>query len=140
MKKMQFTMNKNLFQAKNRRLAIILILLIIAGLLTKMNSGFGIPFIYNNLGGIIYVTFWILFFSLFFPAVSPFKIGFLVLAVTYCIEFTQLLQHPVLETCRKNFFFRVLFGNSFSALDLFWYIPGAVAGVIILFWLRKEEK
>jgi hypothetical protein len=73
---------------------VLLLILILLGLSTKLYGGLGSAFIYNHLGGIIYVIFWILFFSVIFPEFSYYKLVILVFLIICAIEFTQLVKNP----------------------------------------------
>ena len=116
---------------------ILLVILIVLGICTKYYHGVASGFVNNHLGGIIYVIFWILFFSLILPGQKPFKIALWVFVVTCVIEFTQLFHPVYLEKLREYFVFRTLLGNSFNLWDIVFYIPGAIIGYIVLILIQK---
>jgi len=120
---------------------IILILLVIFGVATKFYHGVASGFVNNYLGGMVYVIFWIIFFSLCFPGVRAFKIAAWVFIATCLIEVTQLSDASFLERLREYFVFRTLIGTSFNLLDMLFYLAGALAGYGMLVWLdRKNSK
>ena len=116
---------------------ILLVVLIILGISTKLYHGVASEFVHNHLGGIFYVIFWILFFSLILPGQKPFKITLWVFMVTCVIEFTQL-YHPIyLEKLREYFVFRAFFGNSFNPFDILFYMVGAMLGYFLLILIKR---
>jgi hypothetical protein len=123
-----------------RRKLIIAFMLIPIGILTKFYSGFANVFIYNKLGGIVYVIFFIVLSSLLFHKTSPLKLSLIVLCITGLIEFSQLMQTDILIKLRSYFIFRALFGSVFNAFDFLYYILGAVLGfgILKLRYLRNE--
>lgn len=116
---------------------ILLVLLIIVGVSTKFYHGVASVFVNNHLGGIIYVIFWILFFSLILPKQKAFKITLWVFMVTCVIEFTQLYHPLYLDKLREYFIFRALFGNSFNPFDILFYLVGAMIGYFLLILIRR---
>jgi hypothetical protein len=117
---------------------ILLLLLIIAGILTKTLSSNDAGFIRDHLGGIIYVVFWILFFSLVFPAASRTKLTVWVFLITCCIEFTQLIHTPALDFYRTKFIVQALFGNSFNVMDIIWYFVAAMGGGVLCAYIDRR--
>ncbi len=120
--------------------SIILLLLVIFGVATKFYHGVAGDFVNNYLGGVVYVIFWILFFSLWLPGVSAFKIAAWVFVVTCLIEVTQLSDAPFLEKLREYFVFRALIGNSFNLADMIFYLAGALLGYRIMVFLDRRNK
>jgi hypothetical protein len=118
---------------------ILAIILIPIGVVTKLYSGIGSEFVHNHLGGIIYVIFWILLFSTLFPKYPIYKLVFLVLFITCCLELTQIIQNPFLSRLRENFFFRALFGSSFNMEDFVYYFLGAIVGFIIVYVIKTNR-
>jgi hypothetical protein len=117
--------------------SILLLILIVSGILTKKLTPMGEGFIRNHLGGIIYVVFWILFFSMVFPTASRTKLAVWVFVITCCIEFTQLIHTPALDFYRKEFIIQALFGSTFNAVDLFWYFAASIGGWCLLHVLGR---
>ena len=117
----------------------LLLFLILIGILTTFYNGFGFEFVHNHLGGVIYVVFWILFFSNIFPKYTPIKMSILVFIVTTIIEFTQLIHVHILDKFREHFLFRALFGSIFNMGDFIWYLLGVVIGCLVLKSISKKN-
>jgi len=115
-----------------------MLILIPIGITTKFYQGVGEGFIHNHLGGVIYVIFWILLFSLISPKYSHLKLIVWVFSVTCLIEFTQLIHTPILEKAREYFVFRALLGSTFNLFDILWYLVGAALGYILLVITTKK--
>ena len=115
----------------------LIIILIPLGLLTKVYSGIGSEFVTNQLGGIIYVVFFIVLTSLVFPKTTPLKISLIVLCVTCLLEFSQLMQIDFINDLRKYFIIRALIGSVFNVLDFIFYLIGAFIGFGILSLIIK---
>lgn len=115
-----------------------LIILIPIGIFTKYYSGPGFSVINNRLGGFFYVTFGIILLgSIFVKKISVFTISLLVLILTIIVEITQLFSHPLLDYIRSFWIGKMVLGNSFSWLDIPWYILGAIVGY---YWLKAITK
>lgn len=108
------------------------IILIPIGLLSKYYNGPGSEFINNNLGGAIYVVFFIILASLVFPNAGPLKISLIVLFSTCLIEFSQLLDVAFLSNLRKNSIIRLLIGTTYNSFDFVFYFLGFGTGYIFL--------
>ncbi|NOU18337.1 MAG: DUF2809 domain-containing protein [Bacteroidales bacterium] len=106
--------------------------------MTKFYKGFGFEFIQNHLGGVIYVVFWILFFSIIFPKFSILKLSIGVFLVTSAIEFTQLIHTPFLDSLREHFVIRALMGSTFNPFDFIWYLVGALLGYLTISLFFKK--
>lgn len=120
--------------------SVLLLFLIFIGILTKFYSGFGFEFVHNHLGGLIYVIFWILFFSIIFSKSTSLKISIWVFIITSIIEFTQLIHTPILDKFREYFLFRALFGCTFNPTDFIYYLLGAFLGFFLLKAARIKVK
>lgn len=118
---------------------IILILLVIFGVATKFYHGVAGGFVNKSLGGVVYVIFWIVFFSLWLPGVRAFKIAAWVFIATCLIEVTQLSDASFLEKLREYFVFRTLIGTSFNLLDMLFYLAGALLGYGMLVYLDRRN-
>jgi hypothetical protein len=134
---MAMSIDKSNFRWMGRQRLLILgsILLITPlGFYTKFHTGLAAQMINNHLGGTCYVIFWSLLVYLFFPARRPYMIAAVVLAVTCCVEFTQLIDHNLLDMVKSTFIGSTLLGNTFSWFDFPWYFLGAVIGGV---WMRR---
>ena len=122
--------------SKNKWTLLAIILIVPLGLYTKIYNGPAFNWVNNSLGGVLYVIFWSLLFSLLAAGAKSWKIVGLVFLGTCAIEFLQLWHPPFLETIRSTFIGATLFGNSFSWLDMAHYIIGALASLGLLKILR----
>lgn len=118
---------------KKKWTIIFIISLIPIGLYTKFYNGFASSWVHDSLGGILYVIFWSLFFSIVFQKTKPWKIATIVFIITTILEILQLWHPLFLEIIRDGFIGRAMLGTSFSWLDIIHYC----IGLIISFWLIK---
>jgi glycopeptide antibiotics resistance protein len=122
--------------SKKRWTLLAIILIVPLGLYSKIYDGPASNWVNNSLGGVLYVIFWSLLFSLLAARSKSWKIVGLVFLITCAIEFLQLWHPPFMETIRSTFIGATLFGNSFSWLDMAHYIIGALASLGLLKILR----
>jgi ascorbate-specific PTS system EIIC-type component UlaA len=117
-----------------------IVLIVPLGFYSKFYSGPAAGWVNNSLGGVLYVIFWCLLFSLVFYRVKNWKIVTGVFAVTCILEFLQLWHPPFLEAARDTFIGVTLLGNSFSWPDLAYYLAGSLMawGLLVLL-LGKES-
>jgi len=106
--------------------------LVPAGLYTKWYQGPGEAWVNNSLGGLLYVVFWSLFFSLLVRDKQPWKIPGWVTIVTCLVEVIQLWHPGWLEKVRATFLGATLLGNSFSWLDFPHYAAGFILSWLLL--------
>lgn len=118
---------------RSKWILLSLMVLVPLGLFTKIYSGAGREWVNNSCGGILYVIFFCLLFSLIYSKTSPLKICFGVFLVTCLIEILQLWQPSFLVLLRKNFIIQILIGTTFSWIDMVYYFLGSL---IAWFWLR----
>jgi hypothetical protein len=119
---------------KKLRLIIFLFLILITplGFLTKFYTGPAQNWVADNFSGVLYEIFWCLILQFFFPVLKQAAIAVSVLVATTILEFLQLWHPPFLENIRQNFLGRTLIGNSFSWLDLPYYVIGCFLGWVLL--------
>jgi hypothetical protein len=122
--------------SKKKWALLAIVLIVPLGLYTKIYNGPAFNWVNNSLGGVLYVIFWSLLFSLLAARSKSWKIVGLVFLSTSAIEFLQLWHPPFLETIRSTFIGATLFGNSFSWMDMVHYIIGALASLGLLKILR----
>ena len=122
--------------SKNKWTLLAIILIVPLGFYSKFYDGPAYNWVNNSLGGVLYVIFWSLLFSLLAARSKSWKIVSLVFLITCAIEFLQLWHPPFMETIRSTFIGATLFGNSFSWLDMAHYIIGALASLGLLKILR----
>jgi hypothetical protein len=122
--------------SKKKWTLLAIVLIVPLGLYTKIYNGPAFNWVNNSLGGVLYVIFWSLLFSLLAARSKSWKIVGLVFLSTCAIEFLQLWHPPFLETIRSTFTGATLFGNSFSWMDMVHYLIGALASLGLLKILR----
>ncbi len=109
------------------------------GFYSKFYTGHASAWVNNSLGGVLYVIFWALVFSLIFVRSRPWKIAGIVVLITCALEFLQLWHPRFLETIRSTFMGATLLGNSFSWLDLVHYLVGSGLALFLLTVLQERE-
>jgi glycopeptide antibiotics resistance protein len=122
--------------SKNKWILLAIILIVPLGFYSKFYDGPAYNWVNNSLGGVLYVIFWSLLFSLLAARSKSWKIVSLVFLITCAIEFLQLWHPPFMETIRSTFIGATLFGNSFSWMDMAHYVIGALASLGLLKILR----
>ena len=109
------------------------------GFYSKFYTGPASGWVNNSLGGVLYVVFWSLVFSLLIKRSRPWKVAAYVFLATCLLEVLQL-WHPIfLETIRSTFMGVTLLGNSFSWFDLAHYVIGFTLAGWLLHFLRRAE-
>ncbi len=115
----------------------MLIILIPIGICTKYYSGTFSEFMHHYAGGFIYVVFFIMLASVFFPKKNPGTLALAVFLVTSLIECSQLVQNQFINDIRQYFLVRALIGTTFVIYDFPVYMAGAVSGYLII---RKSHR
>ena len=124
---------------KHTSTILSLIVLVVAGFLSKFYEGPLQDWANNSLAGLFYVVFWCVLVSLFLPRVHPLKIVIGVLVVTCFLECLQLWHPPLLESLRRPFLGRALLGISFVWSDFPYYFAGSAIGWVWIVGLRRIE-
>src|SRR6056297_57497 len=119
------------------RLVLVLSVLVPAGFFSKLYTGPGCDFVNNRLGGLFYVSFWILILKLLIPKLQNLLISIFIVILTVSLEFTQLIKTPLLEHIRSSFIGRTLIGNSFAWRDMPMYVFGGFFAWVILYMLDR---
>ena len=127
------------FVRRNRWRLISLAIIVPLGFLTKIYSGPASDWVQNSLGGVLYVIFWSLLFSIPFSSSASWKIALIVLVATCSLEILQLWHPPFLEQIRSTFLGHALMGNSFSWKDLVHYFAGFLLSLVLLSLLRNKR-
>jgi hypothetical protein len=117
----------------------LLVLVFITALYTKDYRGEHQIIINNHIGGILYVLFGSLLFSVLFPRLKPYKPVLFALILTCLLEFIQYFRFPFMLGLTKHKVFAYLFGNSFDWYDFGYYFIGAALGFVLLFLLNHKE-
>jgi hypothetical protein len=124
------------FLKSNYLVLLELPIVIILGFLSKLYRGPYHLWLNNSLGGVFYVIFFILLFSLAVPKKRVLFVSLLVLIGTSGLEFLQLWHPPFLEAIRGTFIGVTILGNTFVPSDFIYYFIGGVSG----FFLTKALK
>ncbi len=120
------------FFREQGRTLFVLVVVTLLGFLTKCYGGPGSLWVQNSLGGVLYVVFWSLLFSLFLPVTRPWKICLAVLLTTTALEILQLWHPRLLEAVRSTFLGHALLGNTFSWLDMLHYLAGFLLSLLLV--------
>ena len=124
---------------RKRWTLLSIIIVVPVGFLTKCYSGPGSDWVNNSLGGVLYILFWSLAFSLIFGKARAWKIVLTVLLATSGIEILQLWHPNFLEEIRSTFIGVTLLGNSFSWLDMLHYVIGSLLSWVVLHLLSGNQ-
>ena len=114
------------FIKRHSRSLLALVLVTPLGFYTKFYEGPAEEWVHNSLGGILYVIFWTILFSMFLSRTRIWKAALIVLICTCILEFLQLWHPPFLEAIRSTFLGGALLGNSFVWSDLLYYLLGSL--------------
>ena len=125
-------------QGRNFKI-VLLVLILITALYTKEYKGEHELIIHNHIGGILYVLFGSLLFSVIFPYLKPYKPVMLAFGITCLLEFIQYFRFPFMLELTKFKVFAYLFGNSFNWYDFEFYAFGSILGFLVLFLLNHNE-
>jgi len=106
------------------------------GFYSKFYDGPASSWVNNSLGGVLYVIFWSLLFSVLIAGAKPWKIVIWVFLITCLLEILQLWHPPFMEAIRSTFIGVTLIGNSFSWLDMVHYVIGSLVSLGLLKILR----
>ncbi len=125
-----------------RRNALVLKIMLMAlvftsALYTKAYTGDFQLIINNHIGGIFYVIFGSLCFSIVFPRSGSFLPVVIATGATSFLEFVQWFRFPFMVELTKNKIFAYLFGNSFNPVDFIYYGIGAVVALLVLWMVRN---
>ncbi len=108
------------------------------GFISKLYKGIGHEWANNSLGGVFYVIFFILVFSLIVSKKKIWIISILVLLITSLLECLQLWKPPFLQLIRSTFIGASLLGTTFVPSDFIYYVIGAISGYILAYNLKRE--
>jgi hypothetical protein len=116
----------------------LMTLVFISAIYTKKYSGEFQLIINNHIGGIFYVLFGSLGFSVLFPRMRMIMPVLMATAATCILEFIQWFRFPVMVELTENKAFAYLFGNSFNPADFVYYGAGAVTALLVLWFIREN--
>jgi hypothetical protein len=117
----------------------LLVLVFITALYTKEYKGQHQLIINNNIGGVFYILFGSLLFSVVFRHLKPYLPVLLALGLTCLLEIIQWFRFPFMVELTRVRVFAYIFGNTFSWLDFVFYFIGAVIAFIVLLLLKHNE-
>jgi hypothetical protein len=129
-----FSKNENVHRIA--KIALALLVLVPLGFSTKFYHGPFCDWVNNGAGDILYPIFWFLLLLLFFPKMSVRRAAWFVFFFSSFIEISQLFHPLWLETWRRNFVLRTIFGSGFEWIDFFYYAVGSVLAFFLAKWLR----
>jgi len=115
----------------------LMVLVFISAVYTKAYTGEMQWVINDHIGGIFYVLFGSLAFSLIMPRARIYLPVILATTATSILEFVQWFQFPFMTKITGIKAFAYLLGNSFNPTDFIYYGMGAVAAVLTL-WVVRE--
>jgi hypothetical protein len=128
-----------LFRNQGRLLKIGLMMMVfITALYTKSYSGDFQVLINNHIGGIFYVLFGSLAFSVLLPRMKIIFPVILATGSTCILEFVQWFRFPFMVELTRIKTFAYLFGNSFNPSDFIYYGMGSVLALLALWAIREN--
>jgi hypothetical protein len=116
----------------------LMALVFISGIYTKTYTGDFQLIINNHIGGIFYVIFGSLGFSVLFPHLRLYIPALMAFSATCFLEFVQWFRFPVMLELTKHKFFAYVFGNSFNPADFIYYAIGGVCALLVLWFIRES--
>jgi len=112
-------------------LAAILAVVIAMGLGSR-KFGDSLPaFIADNAGDALWTVAAFVALALVFPGWSSVRLGVIAFSISIGVEFSQLIDTPVLNSIRANRIGRLFLGSGFVWLDLIRYTAGAVLAAVV---------
>jgi hypothetical protein len=115
----------------------LMALVFISAIYTKAYTGDFQLIINNHIGGIFYVVFGSLGFSILLPRLNLFLPVFMAFSATCILEFVQWFRFPFMVDLTQHKFFAYVFGNSFNPADFIYYGIGAVIALLVLWMVRN---
>jgi hypothetical protein len=118
----------------------LMVLVLITALYTKEYHGQYELIIHNKVGGVFYVLFFSLLFSVVFRRLKFWWPVLMAFGITSLLEFVQYFRFPFMLELTRMKVFAYLFGNSFSWMDFIYYIAGGVAALMVLLLLEVRQE
>jgi len=116
----------------------LMALVFISAIYTKTYIGDFQLVINNHIGGIFYVVFGSLGFSMLFPRFHSVMPVLMATGATCLLEFIQWFRFPFMAELTQNKILAYLFGNSFNPADFIYYGIGAVTALLVLWFIREN--
>jgi hypothetical protein len=117
----------------------LMVLVFITALYTKEYRGQYQMIINNNIGGVFYVLFGSLLFSVIFRHRKLYLPVLLALGFTCLLEIIQWFRFPFMLELTSVKALAYVFGNTFSWLDFVYYAIGALIAFVVLVLLKHNE-
>lgn len=117
----------------------LMVLVFITALYTKEYHGEYQQLITAHIGGVLYVLFGSLLFSVVWPSLKAWQAATLAMICTSLLEVVQYFRFPFLVDLTRSRVFLYLLGNSFNPLDFVYYLIGGVIGFGVLFLIVKFD-
>ncbi|MEP4077941.1 DUF2809 domain-containing protein [Haloferula sp.] len=129
-----------LFKRKRTSLSILLFIVIIAGLGSR-SFGSELPdFVAANAGDTLWSIAVYLCLGIISPTTPAWKLGLASLAISFAVEFSQLIDHRWLNAVRDTLPGKLLLGRGFLPVDLIRYFVGAAfAYTMDLLFIRFQS-
>lgn len=126
---------------RRRMILGALLLLVIAAGLGSRRYGDALPdFVAANAGDLLWTVAVYLTLAILAPTCSPVKLGLSALAISFAVEFSQLIDVAWLNAIRKTLPGRLLLGAGFLGIDLLRYLAGAVIATLLDEWFTRRLK
>ena len=119
---------------------ILMVLVFITALYTKSYRGEHELLIHNQVGGIFYVMFGTLLFSILLPRARYWLPVVLALGITSLLEVVQWFQIPFMVELTRHKVFAYIFGLSFNPVDFLYYLAGAALSLLVLWAIHATPK
>lgn len=119
---------------------ILMVLVFITALYTKSYRGEHEMLIHNQVGGVFYVLFGTLLFSLLLPRARYWLPVVLSLGITCLLEVVQWFQLQFMVELTRQKVFAYIFGLSYNPVDFLFYLAGAALSLLLLYTLHASPK
>jgi len=128
-----------IYRNQGRLLKIgLMMMVLITAFYTKSYTGDFQMLINNHMGGIFYVLFGSLAFSVLLPRMKMIFPVILATSGTCILEFVQWFRFPFMVELTRIKAFAYLFGNSFNPSDFIFYGLGSVLALLVLWAIREN--
>lgn len=118
---------------------ILMVLVLITALYTKEYRGEYARIINTNIGGVFYVLFGSLLFSVLFPKMKFFWPVIIAFVITCSLEVIQYFRFQPMVELTRNKTMAYLFGTSFNPVDFIYYLVGAAVALAVLAMMKEEK-
>ena len=112
-------------------LAATLVVVIAMGLGSRKYAASLPAFVADNAGDALWTVAAFVALALVFPGWSSVRLGVIAIGFSFGVEFSQLIDTPVLNSVRANRIGRLFLGSGFVWLDLIRYSAGAILATVV---------